>query len=133
MSPEPRTGFLVPWFCRALGVIIIDLLFYGHLLSSFCSEALSPQLLVHEASTKGKVTGCGVTSSRTWHRHFTPHFYRVPAEFSMSLLVGNPLHFPMVKPCRRLSQSVESLGFVTKELLVGVTTAWVSIKEAVLA
>lgn len=46
-------------------------------------------------------------------------------EFSVAFLIG--------KTCSRHSQSVESLGFVTKQFLVGVMVARVSIKEAMLA
>lgn len=88
----------MPWFRRALGVIVIDLLFCRHLLLSSSSETLSLQLLTHEASTKGDATSGRGTSGRTLRRHLTSRACRVPVEFSMALLVGKPLYFPMVKP-----------------------------------
>lgn len=47
----------MPRFHRALGVIVIDLLFYGHLLLSSSSGGVSLQLLTRDAATKNNATG----------------------------------------------------------------------------
>lgn len=81
----------MPRFHRALGVIVIDLLFYGHLLLSSSGDGVSQQLLTQDATTKDNATGSRGTLSKT------P--CRVPAKFFVALLVGKPLYFPVVKSC----------------------------------
>lgn len=55
----------MPRFHRALGVIVIDLLFDGHLLLSSGSDGESLQLLTHDAATKDNATGSRGTLRKT--------------------------------------------------------------------